>query len=267
MLKGMTYNKWMRALLVIYDAIAVNLAYFLALVIRFYIHYEFIELGRTYIPAFFQFIPYYTVFSLIVFSSLRLYSSQWEYASLEDLNRILIASMITAIGHVAGTLIFTMRMPVSYYGLGAVIQFVLIAGSRFISRVLVVEVRSMRARRRLSDEQKNTMVVGVSETAYQVLRHIKIDNDSDVRPVCVVDFRTDSYVAVMEGIPVIKGVEAIPNAVKKYNVERVILADPCMPGAVRKRVRELCADLDVQKNNSIIVATKKEAVLTPVFSC
>lgn len=246
LIRGMTYNRWMRVLLFLYDAIAVNLAYYLALLVRFYIHFEFIDTGKVYIPAFFQFIPYYTVFSLLVFAALRLYSSQWEYASAEDLNRILVANVITTIGHVVGTLLFTQRMPVSYYCVGAFIQFLLIAGSRFFSRVVVIEVRSYRARRRLSGEQKNTMVVGVSDTAHQVLRHMKIDDDSVVCPVCVVDYRTDSYITVMEGIPVVKGIEDIPNAIRKYDVERVILADPGMPGAIRKRARELCADTEVQ---------------------
>lgn len=246
LLRGMTYNKWMRVLWFIYDAIAVNLAYYLALVVRFYISFEFIDAGLTYIAAFFQFIPYYTFFCLIVFYALRLYSSQWEYAGAEDINRILVASIITTAGHVVGTMLLTRRMPVSYYCVGAFIQFLLIAGSRLFSRVAVIEVRSYRARRKLRGELKNAMVVGISETAHQVLRHMKIDDESPMLPVCMVDYRTDSYVTMMEGIPVVKGVEDIPNAVKKYNVERVILADPNMPGAIRKRVRELCAEVEVQ---------------------
>lgn len=244
--KGMTYNRMMRVLLFIYDAIAVNLAYYLALVVRFYIHFEFISIGKTYIPAFFQFIPYYTVYCLIVFYALRLYSSQWEYAGVADMNRILVATVITAFGHVVGTLIFIRRMPFSYYFVGAFIQFLLIAGSRFISRIAVIEVRSYRTRRKLYGELKNTMVVGISETAHQVIRHMRIDDESPMLPVCVVDYRIDSYATVMEGIPVVKGVENITDAVKRYNVERVILADPRMPGAIRKRVRELCVEVEVQ---------------------
>ncbi len=106
----MTYNRWMQVGLFVYDAVAVNLAYYLALVVRFYINFEFLDTAAGYIPAFFQFIPYYTVFSLIVFYAMRLYSSEWEYASAEDMNRILIASVITTAGHVLGTLRVTMQM-------------------------------------------------------------------------------------------------------------------------------------------------------------
>lgn len=246
LIRGMTYNRWMRVLLFLYDAIAVNLAYYLALVVRFYINFEFIDAGLTYIPSFFQFIPYYTVFCLIVFYGLRLYSSQWEYAGVADMNRILVASVITTVGHVVGTLIFARRMPVSYYCVGAFIQFLLIAGSRFFSRIAVIEVRSYRLRKKPHVELKNTMVVGISETAHQVLRHMRTDDESPMLPVCVVDYRTDSYAALMEGVPVVKGVEDIPDALKKYSVERIILADPRMPGAVRKRVRELCTEVEVQ---------------------
>ena len=246
LIKGMTYNKWMRVLLFIYDAVAVNLAYYLALIVRFYINFEFIDAGLTYLPAYFRFIPYYTVFCLLMFYTLRLYNSQWEYAGVADMNRILVASVITTVGHVVGTMMLTRRMPVSYYGMGAFFQFLLIAGSRFFSRIAVIEVRNFRARKRLSGELKNTMVVGISETAHQVLRHMRTEDEGAMLPVCVVDYRLDSYVTVMEGIPVVKGVEEIADAIQKYEVERVILADPNMPGAIRKRVRELCAEVEVQ---------------------
>lgn len=244
--RGLTAHSWMRFLLLLYDAVAVNLAYYLALVVRFYINFEFIQVGQIYIPPFFRFIPYYTVFSLVVFCAFRLYSSQWEFATAEDLNRILLACLVTAVGHVAGTLIVTMRMPVSYYAIGAVTQFVLIAGGRFFSRIVVIEIRSARANRKLAEKGKNTMVVGVSETAHQVLRHMKNGGDSNMAPTCVIDYRVGSFVSIMEGLPVVNGVESIPDAIKKYDVERVILADPRMPGAVRKRVRELCPTTEVQ---------------------
>lgn len=245
---AMTKANLIRLLLVLFDIVAVNLSYYVALVIRFYVNNEFNQWAVRYIPAFWEFVPYYTVFCLLVFSGFRLYSRRWKYAGTEDMNRILMANLVTCAGHILGTLAITMRMPQTYYVLGAIIQFTLIAASRLSYRFIMLEIERSRARRRRNQPLKKVMVVGVGETAYQVLRHMERDLDSAVRPVCLVDFRALGFGTMMEGIPVVGGVESIAGAVELYGVESVILADTTMPGAVRKRVREICDDLklDVQ---------------------
>lgn len=243
---AITRSNFIRLALVLFDMVAVNLAYYIALVIRFYVNYEFNEWAVRYIPAFWRFVPYYTVFCFVVFCGFRLYSRRWKYASTEDMNRILLANIVTCVGHVVGTLVITMRMPVTYYALGAIIQLALIAVSRLSYRMVMLEVERSRVRRRSNQSLKKVMVVGVGETAYQVLRHMERDMDSAVRPVCMVDFAALSYGSMMEGIPVVAGVDAIAGAVNTYGVESVILADTTMPGAVRKRVREICDDLGLE---------------------
>lgn len=243
---AITRSNFIRLALVLFDMVAVNLAYYFALVIRFYVNNEFNEWAVRYIPAFWKFVPYYTVFCFVVFCGFRLYSRRWKYASTEDMNRILLANIVTCVGHVVGTLVITMRMPVTYYALGAIIQLALIAASRLSYRMVMLEVERSRVRRRSSQPLKKVMVVGVGETAYQVLRHMERDMDSAVRPVCMVDFAALSYGSMMEGIPVVSGVDAIAGAVKTYGVESVILADTTMPGVVRKRVREICDDLGLE---------------------
>ena len=243
---ALTRSNLIQLALVLFDAVAVNLAYYMALVIRFYVNNEFNEWAVRYVPEFWKFVPYYTVFCLIVFSGFRLYTRRWKYASTEDLNRILMANIVTCVGHIAGTLLITTRMPLTYYGLGAIIQLALIVASRLSFRMLMLEMERSRARRRNSGPSKKVMVVGVGETAHQVLRHMERDQDRAMTPVCMIDFSEYSFGAMMEGIPVVGGVDAIAGAAKTYEVENVILADTTMPGAVRKRVREICDELNLE---------------------
>lgn len=235
----------LRAMLVIFDIIAVNLAYFAALTIRFYVNYEFNEWALVYIPAFIKLAPGYTLFCLVVFGVFKLYNSRWRYAGLGDLNRILMASLVTCVGQVLGSLIFTMRMPITYYVIGAVLQFAMVAVSRFSYRITLLEMERARARKRRSGTMVNVMVVGVGETAHTMLRHMERDPESAARPVCLVDFRADGYGSMMEGLPVIGGTEKIRDTIKKYGVECVILADTTMPAQIRQDIRELCKDLEV----------------------
>lgn len=243
---ALTRSNLIQLALVLFDAVAVNLAYYMALVIRFYVNNEFNEWAVRYVPEFWKFVPYYTVFCLIVFSGFRLYTRRWKYASTEDLNRILMANIVTCVGHIAGTLLITTRMPLTYYALGAIIQLALIVASRLSFRMLMLEMERSRARRRNSGPSKKVMVVGVGETAHQVLRHMERDQDRAMTPVCMIDFREYSFGTMMEGIPVVGGVDAIAAATKTYGVESVILADTTMPGVVRKRVREICDELNLE---------------------
>lgn len=243
---ALTRSNVIQLALVLFDAVAVNLAYYMALVIRFYVNNAFNEWAARYVPEFWKFVPYYTVFCLIVFSGFRLYTRRWKYASTEDLNRILMANIVTCVGHIAGTLLITTRMPLTYYGLGAIIQLALIVGSRLSFRMVMLEVERSKARRRSSEPLKKVMVIGVGETAHQVLRHMVHDLDGAMKPVCMIDFRELSFGTMMEGIPVVGGVDAIAGATKTYEVESVILADTTMPGAVRKRVREICDELNLE---------------------
>ena len=240
------YARWffIRLALVVFDILAVNAAYFSALVVRFYVASEFNEWAVKYIPAFLQFAPFYTAACLVVFLLFRLYNSRWKYAGLYDLNRIAVACLITCVIQVAGSVIFFMRMPITYYLIGAFLQFALISASRFSYRFFLVE--RDRVRKMWSKTNINVMVVGVGETSRIVIRHLEADVDNAAHPVCVVDFRGEEFGDRIGGIPVVSGVDKIGESVKKYNVESVILADTLMPQTVRRQIREICKEIGVE---------------------
>lgn len=243
--KKKLYVRWflIRLALVVYDILAVNVAYFSALVVRFYVASEFNEWAVKYIPAFLQFAPFYTAACLVVFLLFRLYNSRWKYAGLYDLNRIAVACLITCVIQVAGSVIFFMRMPVTYYLIGAFVQFALISASRFSYRFFLIERDRLRKIR--NKTAINVMVVGVGETSRIVIRHLEADVNNAAHPVCVVDFRGEEFGDRIGGIPVVSGVDKIGESVKKYNVESVILADTLMPQTVRRQIREICKQIGV----------------------
>ena len=133
-------KKWMRSNLwiVLFDIIAVNGAYLLALLIRFYVHFRFTSAIGDFREYYLQFTPYYTVICLVVFYMCGLYNGMWRYAGLDDMNRIILANVITAAVQFFGTRLFVGRMPTSYYIIGSLLQFVLVAAIRFANRFLYV---------------------------------------------------------------------------------------------------------------------------------
>ena len=179
------YVRWfvLRFILIIYDILAVNAAHFLALVIRFYVAEQFHSVAPYYIEAYSQYAVGYTIFCLVVFSFFKLYSSIWKYAGFNDLNRILFASGICFAGHVGGTLLFAMRMPITFYCIGAALQFCMIAASRFSYRLFLVEKNKVFGNR---DAEIHAMVVGTGGTAKTVIREFEREND--IRTMCVFSY-------------------------------------------------------------------------------
>lgn len=233
-----------RIALLLFDIVAVNLSYYLALVVRFYVNKTFraIAVDR-YLPAFWEFAPFYTVLCVAVFVLFKLYNNRWKHAGLYDLNRIFLANVATAAIHIAGTLLFVCRMPITYYFIGAVLQFLLIAGSRFAYRLFVLEGNRIR---RMSNAKLNVMIVGEGETARILRNQIEGDSSNVARPVCIFSYHENSAGKMVNGLPVLTDVAKLNEHFSKYQVKCVILADSLMPSDVRKQIREACKQSGIE---------------------
>jgi len=243
------YIRWflLRVGLVVFDVIAVNAAYYLALLLRFYVNFEFNIWAERFVPAFFEFAPVYTVCCIVVFACSGLYDRLWKYASITDLKRILLASAITCMIQIVGSITLVIRMPITYYGLGAIIQFALIVLSRFSYRIIILERDNFVKHKKIDDI--NVMVVGTGETSRTVIKYLNRGSKGTGVPVCVVDFSGKEDRGFLAGVPVVGSFDNIRKAVEKYNVTRVILADSSMPEQAQEKIRRFCRDLDVPVQN------------------
>lgn len=233
-----------RLALLAFDVLAVNLSYYLTLCVRFFVNGEFRAVAlEKYLPAFGQFAPWYTAACVVVFIAFRLYNNRWKHAGLHDLNRIFLASAVTAVIHVAGTLAFVCRMPLTYYFIGAALQFALIAASRFGYRLFVLEMNRLR---RLNSASLNVMIVGVGETARILRGQIESDSANVARPVCIFSPHDAPAGKLINGLPVLTGVDRLAEHIEKYRVRCVILADALMPDDVRMQLRSACHTCKVE---------------------
>lgn len=147
--------------LTVYDAIAMILAFFMALWFRFDCRYTMIP--KEYLNFYFKFILIYAVISIFVFRKMRLYNSIWRFASYSELLRTVVATGITFVIHCVGMNVFFGKMPLSYYVFGIMIQFVLTLGVRFSYRFVLLE----RSRQRKAEEIAKIVVAIPSATAQE----------------------------------------------------------------------------------------------------
>ena len=232
--------------LMIYDFIAVCMAYFLGLWFRFDGRYSMIP--KKYLIIYAQFIVIYAAVCVVVFTALRLYNTIWRFASYNELSRVILASFITSVIHIVGISAFYGNMPISYYLFGTIIQFVLILGVRFSYRFILLE-RSKREAYLKKADAKKVMIIGAGAAGQIILREIMHSSEAEDRVVCIIDDNPNKWHRDVEGIPVIGGRDSIMYGVGRYGVEKIYVAIPSAKAEEKREILNICKETGCEIKN------------------
>ena len=191
--------------IVLLDIIAVNMSYLLSIYIRFYVEGEMNIKAIVYPERFWTIAPFYTVAAIITFALFRLYGGMWQYAAINDVNRIIFANLTTVVLQVGISILVLAvipqsgrhvnRMPLTYYILGAILQFLLVFFIRFSYKFIRQE------RERITKRKTNSipaMVIGSDDLGMKVVRHL--ENSTMFRAVSIAG---EDAGRLLDGIPVI----------------------------------------------------------------
>ena len=228
--------------LVLYDMLAVSAAYFAALLLRFDMRFSMIP--PEYFKPWLDFAPFYAVYCVIIFWAFRLYKSIWRFASITELERIILATLITTVVHAGVITIVMQRMPISYYLIGAILQFILIVGIRFAYRFILL----LRASRR-KDTRDRVLLVGAGSAGQIILRDIQRTGGVKEKVVCIIDDNPNKWNREVEGVPVVGGRESIPEAVREFDVDKIYVAIPSASAAERRDILDICKETDCEMMN------------------
>lgn len=224
--------------LAVYDAIAVNAAYFLALWIRFDCRYS--EIPEVYLSSYLKFAPWYTIFSVVIFWLLRLYKSIWRFASYSEFVRIVAATVITGLFHTAVITITVRRMPVSYYMFGILIQFLLVAGVRFSYRFVLLE-RGKKEKEE-SGNYCRIMVIGAGAAGQTILREMSRAREVKGKICCIIDDNSNKWGRYIDGVPVVGGRDDIMVNAKKYKINQIFFAIPSASAEEKRDILNICKE-------------------------
>lgn len=254
--------------LIVYDILAVNAAFFLALWVRFDCVYSMIPIE--YMDAYLQFAPFYTVISILIFWRCRLYQSIWRFASYSELLRAVIATIGTAVVQIFGTLIFVIRMPISYYLFGTILQFFAVLGIRFSYRFILL-LKSMRKRRSANADVANVMIIGAGAAGQTILKELTRTKEIDARVCCFIDDNPNKWNRYIEGVPVVGGRDDIMKYAKKMNIDRILYAIPNAKAEDKREILNICQETDCELkalpgiyqlvNGEVTVAAMKEVTI------
>ena len=233
-------------LLMAYDLCAVTGAYFLALWLRFDCRVS--EISAHFLTAWLRFVPIYAVACLISFWMLRLYRSLWRFASFAELKRVFLASVLTAVFHTVCITVLFRRMPISYYVMGAAIQFALVLFVRFAYRFVLLE-RSKVKRKSNHSVQKRVMLIGAGAAGQMILRDLHSTKESCDKICCIIDDNRNKWGRDIDGVPIVGGRNEIVCNVKKFGIEKIFLAIPSATAAERRDILNICKETACELKN------------------
>lgn len=193
-----------------------------------------------------NFVPhllFLAVVNLVVFACFRMYNSMWEYASVDDAARILIATIVGSLaGDVLGALLFGGRLPFRVYFCAWAILFVLCSLARFLIRVNS-HGRSWSFFGISSPGLPRTLIVGAGESGSLVVNRMLAGNDEI--PGCPIGFVDDDSRKLqrrIHGIPVLGTCENIPAICAHRGIEQIVVATPAASRRRRQQIFELCIE-------------------------
>ena len=233
----------MSILLAVYDIMAVNVSYFLALLFRF--DGFFSQIPDYYVRAYVKFIPIYTILCLVIFYASKMYQSVWQYASFNELARTCIGSTVASLLHILLITVIYYRMPISYYLWGSCFQMILLVAARFSYRFLLLEIRRVRS----SDGSHNVMVIGAGGAGQTIIRSIVRNRLSGDKVVCIIDDNPNKWNRYIDGIPIVGGRDDIMHFVEKYDIDKIYIAIPSASKENKRDIINICNETNCVLKN------------------
>ena len=228
--------------LMLYDSLALSFSYLIALWLRYDLRYSTID--TIYIERWKAFLPFYILGSLAVFWFLKLYKSIWRFASYSELLRVSMATVICSVFHIIGITLFWGRMPISYYVIGAILQYLAVLGIRFSYRFILLlrKVNNKKSHHRI-------MVIGAGAAGQMLIRDIQRSGEVDGAVVCIIDDNKNKWGRLIDNIPVVGGRESILEAVEKFAVDKIFLAIPSATVSQRRDILQICNETTCELKN------------------
>lgn len=226
-------------LLVFIDICLINISAMLALWIRMDFSITAV-ISEGYFDRWTINILCFVFMTILVFVPLKLYNSLWEFAGMEELLHIILASIIVFI--LQAILIFTdvIHLPRSFPLINALLLIFTISLSRFSYRFL----RDARRKNRVHDKKKRTMLIGAGSAGILVLREFQNSENSQNLIVCIVDDDTSKVGRYLKNVKICGTRKDIVHLVDKYNIEEIVFAIPAAPIKERKAILQICQQTD-----------------------
>ena len=227
-----TPSNWRAWLAFAHDLAAAALAWIAIYWLRFNL-----EVREPYVPDVAWTLAWIVPLQGAIFLAFGLYRGLWRFASLVDLQRIVLAAGLGALLIPLGLVMFQVQsvVPRSVLVLYPVLLIFLMAGARFAYR----SWKEHRLYSPFAALGEPVLVVGAGETGARLTRELA--RSPKWRVVGLVDDDPAKRGLMLRDVAVLGPIATLPDWARKYGVRKVIIALPSAAHGVRRRVAEICA--------------------------
>ncbi len=239
-LNNFTHDRtWVRKAIVIaiLDVICICVAFFMALWIRFDLQFSMID--AQYLYGYTHMILPWCVVSIVVFFCFGLYNSIWAFVSSDELFRIVGAYAVLCVLGLILHLIVQIPMPRSFYLLGMVFSFIATVALRFSYRMMR-QVHTYVDNMGGDQKCENVMLIGAGEAGKILVAEFQTSPNIHGRVKCIIDDNPIKRGKRLGGVPIVGDRYEIPNAIKKYEINRIIYAIPSSSAKEKKEILDIC---------------------------
>lgn len=211
------------------DLVLINLAYILALLIRFegVVDTRFVN----YLSRYLDYAVYITILKLAIFTYFKMYKTIWRHASVLELYSIVTAIVLSNAAVLGFLYIWQANLPRSVYILTTLIDMTFIGGLRFSFRAIGHNMPNINKKM-----MKRVMIVGAGDAGVMVVREYRNHLQLNSKPVVLIDDDVKKQGKVINGVPVVGGRQSILSAAENYHIDEIVIA---IPSASKRDIREI----------------------------
>ena len=234
-----------RHLLVI-DALAIALAFWLSFAIRF----DYTRLME-------QFSLHWTLIGLALLIKLPtfyffgLYRRMWRYASVDEIQAIGVAVSVSSLILALCVLLVLVLpgigwlegFPRAVLLIDGLVTLVLVGGTRLTLRVLAE--RDSRKTREQASDARRVLIVGAGQAGAMLVREIRRNRHVGLTPIGFLDDDPGKQRLHIQGVPVLGQLDSLFATVKRRHIDEVLIAMPTASGKTLRRVVNACKEAGV----------------------
>ena len=231
-------------ILLVFDIIIINLAYFLALYLRF--DGSFIQIPKIYLQAFKNYALINTIITLAIYSAFKLYRIILEYASYNELIKITQAVVLSLLIHIFGISVLFQRMPISYFVYGFLIQYTLTVGLRFANKMILQSKYNIIDR---NPEFKKAIIIGAGSAGQTIKEDINKSNRKEnigIKVVGFIDDNPEKKGQYIDGTIIYGGRDSIKELVKKEDIDLILVALPSAQENQKREILQICNETNCE---------------------
>ena len=223
-------------LLILYDIIAIQVASFFSLYIRF--DFSITDIPRNFFTNVWDYAPINTAITLVLFAVFGMYKYLWRYIGSLEVMTGLFVCVLSSCCYMLGIKLLGMYVPRSFYGFYPCFLLFLTMGLRCSYRVVTALTVRLRLKRNVVG--KTVMIIGAGEAASAIIKEYQNSKYLNQMIACIIDDDPAKINKYVHGIKIVGNRNSIVANAEKYLIDEIVIAIPTLKQSELRKIVRIC---------------------------